>query len=161
MPSKLYVYRSCRPTYGITVHVTSNLHKSDKFRRIQLRILVNCCAASDRTSMLCPLNSMLCRIIIAKETIVSKSLIVVAERKSPKTLGWTFHGSRYCQLIRNANNKKRVQWVKDNLHSSFDDVVWTDGSTIQLENNWMFLYQKVGSAPKLKPWAKHPFKIMV
>ena len=81
--------------------------------------------------------------------------------RARKTLGWTFHGSRYCQLIRNANKEKRVQWAKDNLHSSFDDVVWTDESTIQLENNRTFSYRKVGSAPKPKPRAKHPFKVMV
>ena len=56
--------------------------------------------------------------------------------------GWTFHGSRYCQLIQNANIEKRVQWAKDNLHSFVDDVVWTDESTIQLENNRTFSYRK-------------------
>ena len=82
-------------------------------------------------------------------------------KRARKSLGWTFHGSQYCQLIRNANKEKRVQWVKDNLHSSFDDVVSTDESTIQLENNRTFSYRKVGSAPKPKPRAKHPFKVMV
>ena len=40
-------------------------------------------------------------------------------------------------------------------------MVWTDKSTIQLENNRTFSYRKVGSAPKPKPRAKHPFKVMV
>ena len=53
-----------------------------------------------------------------------------------------------------------MQWAKDNLHNSFDNVVCTDESTIQLENNQTFLYSKVGSAPKRKPQAKHPFKVM-
>ena len=43
--------------------------------------------------------------------------------RARKTLGWTFHGCRYCQLICNANKEKRVQWAKDNLQNSFDDVV--------------------------------------
>ena len=54
-----------------------------------------------------------------------------------------------------------LQWAKDNLHSSFDDVVWTDESTIQLENNRTFSYRKDGSASKPKPRGKHPFKVMV
>jgi len=63
--------------------------------------------------------------------------------------------------MQKANKENRVQWAKDNLHSSFDDVVCTDESTIQLENNRTFSYRKVGSAPKPKPCAKHPFKFMV
>lgn len=68
-------------------------------------------------------------------------------KRARKTLGWTFHSSRHCQFIRNTNKENRVQWAKDNLHSSFDGAVWTDKSTFQLENNQMFLYQKVGFAP--------------
>lgn len=81
--------------------------------------------------------------------------------RARKTLGWTFHGSCNCLLIRNANKEKRVQWTRDNLDFSFGDVVWTNKSTIQLENNWTFSFQKVGSAPKLTPWAKQPFKVML
>jgi transposase len=55
--------------------------------------------------------------------------------RARKMLGWTFHGSRYCQLIRHANKEKRVEWARANLHESFDNVVWTDESTIQLDNN--------------------------
>ena len=57
--------------------------------------------------------------------------------------------------------RKRVQWVKDNLLNSFDDVVWTDEFTIQLENNWTFSYRKAGSPPKRKLRAKHLLKVMV
>ena len=64
-------------------------------------------------------------------------------KRARKTREWTFHGSRYCQLIRNANKEKRVQWAKDNLHSSFDIVVWTDESTIQLENNRTFHIERL------------------
>ena len=34
--------------------------------------------------------------------------------RARKTLGWTFHGSRYCQLIRNANKEKRV-YILNNI----------------------------------------------
>lgn len=82
-------------------------------------------------------------------------------RESKEDTGRTSHGSRYCQLICNVNKEKRVQWGRDNLHTSFDDIVWTDESTIQLENNRTFSFRKVGSALKRKPRVKHPFKVMV
>ena len=81
--------------------------------------------------------------------------------RARKMLGWTFHGSRYCQLIRHANKEKRVEWARANLHESFDNVVWTDESTIQLENNRTYSYRKVGSQPKRKARVKHPYKVMV
>ena len=34
-------------------------------------------------------------------------------------LGWTFCGSAYCQLIREANKTKRLAWAQQHLHSSF------------------------------------------
>ena len=33
-------------------------------------------------------------------------------KRAKKTREWTFHGSRYCQLIQNANKEKRVQWAR-------------------------------------------------
>ena len=66
-------------------------------------------------------------------------------------LGWTYRGSAYCQLIREANKQKRLQWCELNKDDSFDDVVWSDESTIQLENHRRFCCRKLGQAPKPKP----------
>ena len=35
------------------------------------------------------------------------------------SLGWTFRGSSYCQLIRHANKTKRLQWTIDNRDYNF------------------------------------------
>ena len=32
-----------------------------------------------------------------------------------RSLGWTFRGSAYCQLVRNVNKQKRREWAKANL----------------------------------------------
>ena len=50
-------------------------------------------------------------------------------------LGWTFTTSRYCQAIRDANKAKRVIWVNKCLEDeeSFDNVIFTDECTVQLE----------------------------
>ena len=101
--------------------------------------------------------TQLVRILEERGYKVSKSTIERARR----ILGWTFHGSRYCQLIQNANKEKRVQWALKHRGNDFEDVVWTDESTIQLENHRTFSFRKVGTAPKPKPRAKHPYKVMV
>ena len=41
-------------------------------------------------------------------------------------LGWTFRGSAYCQLIRQQNKVKRLQWAQEHLSDGFDNVIWTD-----------------------------------
>ena len=63
-------------------------------------------------------------------------------------LGWTFRGSSYCQLIRQANKIKRLDWAKINLN---ENVVWTDEATIQLETHRRFSCHKKGERPKNKP----------
>ena len=66
-------------------------------------------------------------------------------------LGWTFRGSAYCQLIREANRQKRLDWTRQHLGDSFDDVIWTDESTIQMESHRRFACRKHGEAPRPKP----------
>ena len=67
------------------------------------------------------------------------------------TLGWTFRGSAYCQLIRQENKTKRLRWCEQYKDDSFDDVIWTDESTVQLEAHRRFCCRKQGQAPKPKP----------
>ena len=69
-------------------------------------------------------------------------------------LGWTFRGSAYCQLIRDVNKAKRLEWARQNLHEAetgFQDVVWTDESSIQMETHKRYCYRKIGQAAKSKP----------
>ena len=51
------------------------------------------------------------------------------------SLGWTFHSSAYCQLIKEANKAKRLQFAQDNLHDIYQDVIWTDECAIQMESH--------------------------
>ena len=50
-------------------------------------------------------------------------------------LGWTFCGSTYCQLIREANKQKRLEWAVEHQHNDFGNVIWTDEATVQLETH--------------------------
>ena len=63
--------------------------------------------------------TQLVKIVNAVGYDVSKSTIVRARR----ILRWTFHGSRYCQMIRAQNKEKRMGWARKNLHKKFEIIV--------------------------------------
>ena len=70
-----------------------------------------------------------------------------------QALGWTFRGSAYCQIIREANKVKRCEWATANINEAldtngFDDVIWSDESIIQLETHRRFCCHKRGEPPK-------------
>jgi len=65
-------------------------------------------------------------------------------------LGWTFRGSAYCQLIREVNKDKRLQWAQQYISDSFDNVIWTDECSVQLETHKCFCCRKEGAPPKPK-----------
>ena len=57
------------------------------------------------------------------------------------TLGWTFRGTAYCQLIREPNKLKQLEWAQKYLNEAehgFMDVVWSDECTVQLETHRRF-----------------------
>ena len=66
-------------------------------------------------------------------------------------LGWTFRGSSYCQLIRHANKQKQLDWAERHTDLAFNDVVWTDECTVQLESHRRFCCRKRGQPAKNKP----------
>ena len=60
------------------------------------------------------------------------------------SLGWTFCGSAYCQMLREVNKVKRLEWALENEGLDFDDVVWTDECTVQLESHRHFVAGRLG-----------------
>ena len=66
-------------------------------------------------------------------------------------LGWTFRGSAYCQLIREANKTKILAWAQQHLHSGFEDAIWSDECTVQMESHRRFECRKRCEAPRPKP----------
>ena len=88
---------------------------------------------------------------------VSKRTVYRARRK----FGWTLRGTAYCQLIRAANHAKRLEWATQNLGSSFECVIWSDETTVQLETHRRFRCRKKGQKPRYKLRPKHPVKVHV
>ena len=78
-------------------------------------------------------------------------------------LGWTFTTARYCQAIRDANKQKRLDWCKKRLEEkeTFDNVVFTDESTIQLECHRRKCFRKKKMPRRLKYRHKHLPKVHV
>ena len=81
--------------------------------------------------------------------------------RNRRLLGWVYRGSAYCQLIRSVNKEKRLEWARNHLNDNFDDVIWSDETSVQLEAHRRFCYRKEGRKPKPKPRPKHPIKVNV
>ena len=64
-------------------------------------------------------------------------------------------------MIREQNKAKRLDWARRNLGSSFEDVIWTDETSVQLESHRRFHCYKKGKKPRYKPCPKHPIKVHV
>lgn len=93
-------------------------------------------------------------------TQLHRMLVEAGHRVSLRTvlrcrrqLGWTFRGSKYCQLVREVNKVKRLEWAKKCLEKKddFANVIWTDESSIQLETHRRFSFRRQGCQPRLKP----------
>ena len=77
------------------------------------------------------------------------------------SLGWTFRGSAYCQLIREDNKLRRFEWALANKLDDFENVIFTNECTVQMETHRRYCCRKQGEAPRPKPRPKHPYKVHV
>ena len=91
------------------------------------------------------------RLLQANGIKLSRSTILRCRRQ----LGWTYRGAAYCQLIREPNKLKRLTWCQENQHNDFYNVIWTDETTVQLENHRRFCHRKRGQKPRPKPRYMH------
>ncbi|EYB85320.1 hypothetical protein Y032_0300g1798 [Ancylostoma ceylanicum] len=81
-----------------------------------------------------------------------------------RDLGFVGKSVKNCQLIRQRNREKRLAFCREMLEKreTFNDVVFVDESTVQLENNSKDCYVRVGEEhPRFKSQAKHPVKVHV
>ena len=78
-------------------------------------------------------------------------------------LGWVASNPKYCQLIRDGNKDKRLAWCQKMIEDGeqFDDVIFTDESSVMLEVHRKKCFRQKGAPRKLKPRPKHPVKVHV
>lgn len=62
------------------------------------------------------------------------SLSMFTALKARKLLGWTSRGTAYCQLICAPNREKRLRWAQENVAERFEDVIWSDETSVQMED---------------------------
>ena len=84
-------------------------------------------------------------------------------RRMRKQLGWTLQRTRYCQLIRDPNKVKRLEYAQRVIESgdTFDNVIFSDECSVSLEQYRRTCYRKVDEPMKRKPKPKHPVKVHV
>ena len=78
-------------------------------------------------------------------------------------LGWVQTGMRYCQLIREPNRAKCLEFCLKCLEDdeTFDDVIFSDECSVQMEKHAKICFRGKWEQPKLKGKAKHPYKVHV
>ena len=75
-------------------------------------------------------------------------------------LGWKSETTRYCQFVREPN-KIRVTFCLDALvrKDAFQDVIFTDETSVQIEQHTRISFHKDGTQLKRKGRPKHPLKV--
>ena len=66
-------------------------------------------------------------------------------------------------MVRETNRVARLAFAQKCLDNNedFDNVIFTDESTIWLERHGKICFRKEGRLGKLKPRSKHPFKVHI
>ena len=80
-----------------------------------------------------------------------------------KKLGWVQTGTKYCQLIREPNRVKRLEFAIKCLEEreSFNDVIFTDECSVHMENHAKLSFRRKWEPPKMKGRPKHPYKVHI
>ena len=117
----------------------------------KLTVIEECMQADDETT------GKELTVKVCQETGAKLSLRSIYRGR--RELGWSYRGAAYCQLIREVNKQKRLQWAQQHVGDSFLDVIWTDETSVQLETHRRFCCRKNGQKPRNKPRPKHPVKV--
>lgn len=79
------------------------------------------------------------------------------------SLEWTVVRTRYGPMISTVNKQKRMEFAKMCLDNrdNFENVIWTDESSVQLNRHCQTMRVKIGRERNFKPAAKHALKVHV
>jgi hypothetical protein len=64
-------------------------------------------------------------------------------------------------MIRDTNKIKHLEWSRSQVGATFEDVIFSDESSIQIETHRRTHCYKRGQKPRYKPRPKHPVKVHV
>ena len=99
-----------------------------------------------------------------QESIENQFAVVFSATKVKRlrrSLGWLSSGTKYCQLVKEVNRIKRLQFSEKclELEDNFDDVLWSDECCVQLDWNGRISFHRWWEPAKLKGKPKHPYKV--
>ena len=92
---------------------------------VEIKILVKAKMQKDYETTAMQLHALL----VSRDYLISKKTILHCST----ALGWTFCRSAYYQLIWERNKTKCLEWTRQHLQNNFDNFVWTDKCSVQLE----------------------------
>ena len=144
-----------RVTGSVADHRTVKLPK--KLSNAHYRFIDDCMAEDDELTAT-KLHAML------KEKFPTLNVSVSTVKRSRMELGWAAKKTRYSALIPEVNQEKRAEWCTEQQTTGdmdFDDVIFTDECTVQLESHRRITFYKKGQPVKYKMKAKHPPKVNV
>lgn len=80
-----------------------------------------------------------------------------------KKKGWVCTRPHYCQLIRQVNKVKRLEWCLEQINNNerFENVIFSDECTVQLEQHSKLYFRKERQPRVLKQRPKHPPKVHI
>ena len=99
------------------------------------------------------------RLLQSRGTSISQE----SARNVISAAGFTYANTRYCQMIRESNQLKRLEFCNRLIDSNdaLEDVIFTDETSVQLNQNVNVSYRKKSAARTMKPKPKHPLKVHV
>ena len=90
-------------------------------------------------------------------------LSIATIKRTRRKLGWKRCEPKYCQMVRETNCVARLAFAEECIENreSFDDVIFTDESSLWVEQHGKICFRKEAQPAKLKPKSKHPFKVHI
>ena len=100
---------------------------------------------------------------LLREKWPSLEVSISTVKRERQNIGWVSTRPKYCQLVREINMEKRFSWCKEQISvkETFDNVIFTDECSVQLDNHGRLCFRKKTEPKKLKPRPKHPIKVHV
>ena len=85
---------------------------------------------------------------------------VSTAKKARKMAGWICTRTRYCQMVREANKIKRLEFCQNVIatNDDFGNIIFTDESTVEIERVTTIRFHKEGEMYKPASKPKHPLK---
>ena len=92
----------------------------------------------------------------------SKTISLTTVKSARRGQGWRYERVKYAQFVRMENRPKQVTWCEDAVSSGeqFLDVVFTDETTVQLEQHRRIAYSyRANRSRIIRSRVKYPVKV--